>query len=487
MNYIFLSCQEAAPSPFSHGPCDPDRDPDSNADRGSGDYLLSHGLGMFAVNEYNYRPIGKMAITSTTSITVLFLGLCFSLLSLILIQQIRRKSILRRKRRLLLSRRRAVSAYYKRVEQTRHIAAAVGADFVLRNSIPRRTIWARCRSQAFREVISGWTNSEWKANFRVSREMFSHLCEELRVKLQRSSTIRRAVPVETRVAVALWRLGTNVEYRTISHLFGIGISTACNITHQVCDAIVTHLLKKYINIPQGNSASEIVRQFEEKWGFPQCFGAVDGSHVPIIPPSEHATDYYNRKGYHSIVLQALVDPNYRFMNVYVGWPGSVHDARIFVNSDVYTKGEAGTLLPNSTRVFSGVPVHVVILGDPAYPMLPWLIKPYSGSGLTAKQQNFNARLSRARVVVECAFGRLKGRWRCLLKRNDIRIESLTTLVMACCILHNMCEVHQDSFNEQWLDEEVCLSHSTGSTPNSSPSSSTATVIRDALCDYVDTH
>ena len=53
------------------------------------------------------------------------------------------------------------------------------------------------------------------------------------------------------------------------------------------------------------------------------------------------------------------------------------------------------------------------------PRLPWLMKPYPGAGLSPKERKFNTSLSRAHVVVECAFGRLKGRWRPLLKRNDV--------------------------------------------------------------------
>lgn len=54
--------------------------------------------------------------------------------------------------------------------------------------------------------------------------------------------------------------------------------------------------------------------------FPQCFGAIDGSHIPITTLRDNPLDYYNRKGTHSIILQALVD--YKFMNIYVGWPGT---------------------------------------------------------------------------------------------------------------------------------------------------------------------
>ena len=100
--------------------------------------------------------------------------------------------------------------------------------------------------------------------------------------------------------------------------------------------------------------------------------------------------------------------DYLFMNTYVGWPGSVNDASILSSSEVLTKGEVGTLVPNSVRVISGVRVPVVILGDPAYPLLSWLMKPYTGSGLRDRQRRFNYQLSRARAIVECAFGRLKG-------------------------------------------------------------------------------
>ncbi len=199
----------------------------------------------------------------------------------------------------------------------------------------------------------------------------------------------------------------------------MGISTACGIVYEVCQEIVRCLLRSYIKVPHGHDAMAVVEGFKNAWDFPQCSGAVDGSHIPIITPAENATDYFNRKKFRSIVLQAIVDHEYRFMNVYAGWPGSVHDARNLANSDLFAMGEAGTLVPKSVQTMSGLPVPVVILGDPAYPLLPWLMKAYPGVELSAKHRKFNTRLSRALVVTECAFGRLEGKWRCLLKRNDI--------------------------------------------------------------------
>lgn len=113
---------------------------------------------------------------------------------------------------------------------------------------------------------------------------------------------------------------------------------------------------------------------------------VDGSHIPILPPVNNVKDYYNRKGFYSIMVQALVDHQYRFFNVNVGWPEVCTTLAFLSNSEIFGKGESGTLTPNSIRTFGGVPVPVVIIGDPAYPLLPWLIKPYPGVGLDAKKK-----------------------------------------------------------------------------------------------------
>ncbi len=99
-----------------------------------------------------------------------------------------------------------------------------------------------------------------------------------------------------------------------------------------------------------------------------------------------------------------------FMNIFVGWPGSCHHARILANSAVFAKSEASDLVPDMKLRISGVDVPVVLLGDPAYPLLPWLMKPYTATGpLTREQRQFNYQLSRARVVDEGTFVRLKGR------------------------------------------------------------------------------
>ena len=100
-----------------------------------------------------------------------------------------------------------------------------------------------------------------------------------------------------------------------------------------------------------------------------------------------------------------------------------------------------------------IDVPLYLIGDSAYPLQTWLMKPFThGSALTSVQKTYNYRQCRARIVVENAYGRLKARWRRLMKRNDMCIDNIPTIVTAACISHNVCEVHSETFNESWLQE-----------------------------------
>ena len=119
-------------------------------------------------------------------------------------------------------------------------------------------------------------------------------------------------------------------------------------------------------------------------------------------------------------------------------------------------------------------------------MKPYPVNPHT----TAEQQNFNYRQSRARMVVENAFGRLKGRWRCLLKRLDIQVDNAAIAVGACVVLHNICETFGDYCLEDWEqmvsegdDFVISAHHGTNS------SRQAASTIRDAIKNnyYVNTH
>ena len=110
------------------------------------------------------------------------------------------------------------------------------------------------------------------------------------------------------------------------------------------------------------------------------------------------------------------------------------------------------------------------------------------STLTWDQQCYNYRLSRARIVIENAFGRLKRRWRCLLKRLDVKPDNLALVITACCVLHNICENHGEEFDSDWLDDIsddlASFPHpETGSTPMHSPDNIDASIVRNVLVEH----
>ena len=361
-----------------------------------------------------------------------------------------------RRGRLRARRRRA---FVRKQSRERMIFAFLISMAALTGQSPVRSVWVKQRSNCWWEQVVNdtFTPNDWLENFRMSNATFLYLCNELRSSIEKSDTImRKAIPVEQRVALTLWFLSTGADYRTIGHLFGVSKSTVCLVTKEVCTAIVTTLLPKYITFPSDDGLKAVVDEFRHKWGFPQCAGVVDGTHIPIVSPEEYPADYFNRKGWHSIVMQGTINHVGQFIDIYVGWPGRVHDARVFANSTLYKKGQDGVLLPNWTEIISGKEVPLVVLGDPAYPLLPWLMKAYPDNGrLIREQKTFNYRLSHARVVVEHAYGRLKGRWRCLQKRLDISVYDVPKCVAACVVLHNVCEVHGEAFDEDWMEGIEC--------------------------------
>ena len=185
----------------------------------------------------------------------------------------------------------------------------------------------------------------------------------------------------------------------------------------------------------------------------KVIGAIDGCHIPIKAPRQNQDVYINRKGFHSIVLQAICNHKLVFTDCFVGWPGSTHDARVLRRSDIYTRLTEG----RETMLYD----NSYIIGDSAYPLKRWLMTPFRDNGrLSSKQKNYNFLHSSTRMVIEKSFALLKGRFR-RLKYVDIDlIADVSDLVMACCTLHNVC-LATDEEIEDMIDEgrdEECQHH-----------------------------
>lgn len=120
---------------------------------------------------------------------------------------------------------------------------------------------------------------------------------------------------------------------------------------------------------------------------------------------------------------------------YAGYPGSVHDQKVFRQSEVadYLNG----------REKFQADSH--ILGDAAYELHQYLLTPFRDNGhLTERQRNYNYRHSVARSAVERCTGLLKGRTRSLLDRLPMqRVDLMAEYIIACCVIHNICTLRND--------------------------------------------
>ena len=145
---------------------------------------------------------------------------------------------------------------------------------------------------------------------------------------------------------------------------------------------------------------EIERDFNDRWNFPGCYGAIDSKHISIHAPANCGSTLYNYKKSNSIVLMAVVGPNYLFIYFDVGSNGSLSDGGVFRNYSLFEVLENG-LLPNNG----------VIVGDDAFPLKTYLMKPYLAANLACDEKIYNCRVSRARRIFKNGFGILVTRFR----------------------------------------------------------------------------
>ncbi len=135
---------------------------------------------------------------------------------------------------------------------------------------------------------------------------------------------------------------------------------------------------------------------------------------------------------------AMVDAKYRFIWGTCGFPGNSYDSIILQSTSLWSSIQDGKFLPNFTQNLDVLNVPPIILGDSAFPFETFLMKPYTNAVLSEEQRYFDYRLSRARMLVEGAYGQLKGRWRLLLNMSEGNLYQTKMTTLACMVLHNLC-------------------------------------------------
>ena len=124
---------------------------------------------------------------------------------------------------------------------------------------------------------------------------------------------------------------------------------------------------------------QVALGFETRWNYPHCLGGLDGKHVRIVPPARSGSSFYNFKGFHSIVLMALVDSSYEFVYVDVGSEGRAADGGIWYACSLYHSIADGSVkLPEPAKLpGTDILAPFTIVADDAFRLNVNLIKPFS--------------------------------------------------------------------------------------------------------------
>ncbi|KAJ0885035.1 putative harbinger transposase-derived nuclease domain-containing protein [Helianthus annuus] len=106
------------------------------------------------------------------------------------------------------------------------------------------------------------------------------------------------------------------------------------------------------------------------------------------------------------------------------------------------------------RASGGLLKGVWIVGGSGYPLMDWILVPYTQPHLTWTQHAFNEKIGEILKVSKDAFARLKGRWSCLQKRTEMKLQDLPVVLGACCVLHNICELRGEEIEPELVVEVV---------------------------------
>jgi hypothetical protein len=292
-------------------------------------------------------------------------------------------------------------------------------------------------------MIDGGHEKEFRQMFRLSRNVFESLAQDLSpwIKDGRSKNGRQNVEARVKVGITLYYMAHGGDGINLGCMSGLKNNSALKYLHQVSEAICTHLAPKWMGnglLNRPGYMDNVRARFNLRNGVANVALCIDGTHIPYKPNSgEHEHDFKNYKQWTSLLCIGFINSLYLFVDLDVGWPGRYHDTTCTKNSAAWTQmhvnseawlGRDGIALADSAWG-----------GGSSLVMCPYTV--YDGE--TAAHQWFNFVHSSTRFFVEETYGRWKNRFRFLLKSIEFRNDHTQRLIFASAVLHNMCTLCND--------------------------------------------
>ena len=243
--------------------------------------------------------------------------------------------------------------------------------------------------------------------------------------------------------------GCSARTNRSSHFIGYG--THYNFLERAVEAVCS-LREQVVFWPDHEERKAISTRMASEYGFPNCVGMGDGTLFPLAfaPSSEDASDYSGRKYGYSITCFIINDDKRRIRSYLAGWPGSVHDNRVFGKMKVNTSSEDH---------FSGTQY---ILSDSALENCSYVVAAFKKPPLRPMPPNnerFNTKLARARIISEHVIGLLKGRFpwlrsiRNLVTDDKESMMRILKLIDCCVILHNLMVPDEAPEEIEWYFDD----------------------------------
>ncbi|XP_024024743.1 protein ANTAGONIST OF LIKE HETEROCHROMATIN PROTEIN 1-like [Morus notabilis] len=235
-------------------------------------------------------------------------------------------------------------------------------------------------------------------------------------------------------------------------------ATISKYFHAVLKALY-ELRFDFLTPPNFNIVDPVVAARGNKYlpWFQNCIGALDGTHVPVVPPAANAEAWRNRKGFLSQNVLGVCSFDMRFTYMLAGWEGSAHDARVLTSA-----------IETREKNFPTPPERKYYLVDSGYANTNYFLTPYRES--TYHLQEYRARRGRPqtprelfnythsslRNCIERTFGIWKARFRILKCINNYPIQTRIDIPLVCAILHNFIHMynHKDDLLTQYMRDAV---------------------------------
>ena len=292
--------------------------------------------------------------------------------------------------------------------------------------------------------------------FRMTPSQLEKLTEWVAPLIVKDSSHREAISPEERLCVTLRHLASGDSHVSLAASYRISQTTIGRLIPETCDALWDVLTREgFMNVPKTADEWKVVAsEMEYTWNFPNCLGAMDGKHINIVAPARSGSLFFNYKKTFSIVLLAICNANYEFLMVDIGEAGRQSDAGVFANSNLGHSITNNLLPVPEPRILSGTTSKFpyVFVADDAFPLRLNIIKPYSESKMEINKIIANYRISRARRVIENAFGILTARFRIFSRPINATVEHIESCTKASVALHNYLMCGRKLENNQYCPE-----------------------------------